>query len=358
MRYFDLRGLLPQADQPSTEALVAFERVPAEGASVAEPAGTPVAAAPDQLAKVIDLLARAGVTADRHTCPDLLGQLRAALTSRVDTVVCTLLDGDATLRLNAALASRYPEELMAGLTFVDGLIAPRHSWLVTDETAPSNWLAPVRGAARLARRRLISLRNDYPESDPSLLLFTLLRRRLKPGRLPTDERAILLDAPAAIVLGQFARTGGRPAHAWAAVHHPEWAATRYADVAFGTPLSDVLGHMGLRPEDHVIRAGDLLRDRKVTADLPVGTGELAFHVSYPEREVIPDPCIRCGWCFEGCPVRIHPAGLLEASQRDSVALGRHYGLDACIECGICSYVCPSRLPLLPGIRRLRAGVGQ
>lgn len=360
MRYFDLRGLLPQPDRPATEALAAFERIPPAGAeaSVEAATGTAVGAAPERLGEIVDQLAKVGVTADRRTCPDLLGQLRAAGAGRVDAVVCTLLDGDATLRLNAALGSRYPEEVVAGLAFVEALVAPRHSWLVIDVTAPSNWVAPIRGATKVARRRVVSLRNDYPESDPSMLLFTLLRRRLKPGRLPTDVRAVLIDAAAAIALGRFAQSGAGPARTWAAVHHPEWPATRYVELGMGTRLADVLRHMGLRPEDHVIRAGDLLRDQKVTPDVVIGTGELTFHVSYAEREVIPDPCVRCGWCVEGCPVRIHPAGLLEAAQRDDVALGRRYGLDSCIECGVCSYVCPSRLPLLPGIRRLRGGVSR
>jgi electron transport complex protein RnfC len=59
---------------------------------------------------------------------------------------------------------------------------------------------------------------------------------------------------------------------------------------------------------------------------------------------------------EACPVRIHPAGLLEAAQDNDIAAAEWYGLQACVECGICSYVCPSRLPLLPAIRELRADV--
>ena len=46
--------------------------------------------------------------------------------------------------------------------------------------------------------------------------------------------------------------------------------------------------------------------------------------------------------------------MLEAAQHGDVALAERYGVDACIECGICSYVCPSRLPILDGVRHIRA----
>ena len=76
--------------------------------------------------------------------------------------------------------------------------------------------------------------------------------------------------------------------------------------------------------------------------------------SPPQPPVIPDPCVRCNWCAEACPTRLRPAGVLEAAQYEDVALAERHGVDACIECGICSYVCPSHLPLLDGVRRIRA----
>ena len=88
-------------------------------------------------------------------------------------------------------------------------------------------------------------------------------------------------------------------------------------------------------------------------DSVIAGGELTIHVTSPERPVVPEPCIRCAWCFEACPTLIHPAFILDAAQRRDMKMAERAGIGACIECGICAHVCPSRLPLLKAIRELR-----
>jgi electron transport complex protein RnfC len=121
----------------------------------------------------------------------------------------------------------------------------------------------------------------------------------------------------------------------------------------GTGLREIFENLGINAEYLTVRGGAPPRDLRIDQAAVAGGAELTVYVTAPEPDLNPDPCIRCGWCVEGCPVRIHPAGLLEAAQKDDPELADTYGLAACIECGICNYVCPSRLPLLEGIRTLR-----
>src|SRR6185369_15002680 len=84
----------------------------------------------------------------------------------------------------------------------------------------------------------------------------------------------------------------------------------------GMPLIDLLSSLGETDGDAVIRGGDLLRDVELTRDAVVSGSENVIHTSDPEPDINPHACIRCGWCIEACPTRVHPAVVLEASQRD------------------------------------------
>jgi electron transport complex protein RnfC len=125
-------------------------------------------------------------------------------------------------------------------------------------------------------------------------------------------------------------------------------------VPVGTTMRDVLEAIQLSEAALELRAGGPLREMSLSGDHIVAGGELSVYACTHAPEVNPDPCIRCAWCIEGCPVRIHPAGILEAAQHRDINWARGYGIDACIECGICSYVCPSKLPLLQAVRVLRS----
>jgi electron transport complex protein RnfC len=295
----------------------------------------------------------AGIWTDRRGSPDLIGQLQLAMRRPVDTVLCSLLDADASVCLNAALAARYPRELVAGVNVLSRLTASRNTWIVADERVPGTWIGHVRRLVRKTGTRLLSIANDYPQADPTLLMYTLLSRRLRPGRLPVEQGALLLDAAAAVAVGRAAILAEPMLRVPLVVRDHPTSRTFFVFAPIGTPLSAVLEGLSLPTGAGVYRGGDVLRDLRLGARCVVSGSELTLHASAPEPPVNPDPCIRCGWCIEACPTRVQPAVVLEAAQREDLDLAERAGLEACIDCGICSYVCPSKLPLLQGTRVMK-----
>jgi electron transport complex protein RnfC len=289
--------------------------------------------------------------ADRVTSPSLSGQLAAvARGAAVSAVVCCLLDTDPTVPLNAAIAATAPVELLAGVEALAAVAGVARPVVVADPEGRALWAALRPLARRPSRVRLVPLRNDYPQSDPSLLLFTLLHRRLAPGRLPTECGVLLVDGAAAADVGRSS-----PASVEVAVRDHFAQRTHLLSVPPGTPLGELLRFVDVDPAVALLRAGEFLRDRFVSPDLAVtAAGERVFHATARTLAANPDPCVRCGWCVEACPTRVHPAGLLDAAQQSDPALAERYGLSGCIECGICSYVCPTRLPLLASIRQMKS----
>jgi Na+-translocating ferredoxin:NAD+ oxidoreductase subunit C len=182
----------------------------------------------------------------------------------------------------------------------------------------------------------------------------LLERRLRPGRLPVEQGVLLLDACAAIAVGNYFRHGQAMLQVPLAMRDHIRHRTHFLSAPIGMTLDEICQFIGVPAGDVVLRGGDFLRNQILSPGAVTGPGELVVHVAAREIAANPDPCVRCAWCIDACPTRIQPAGLLEAAQRNDAPLAERFGLGACIECGICSFVCPSRLPLLQSIRRLRS----
>ena len=310
------------------------------------------------LGKWIERLEEAGVNAMRNGSPDLLGQLRQAMDKPIKRLLCSALDSEQSLQLNSAMAKAFTAEMAAGIDLLTKLTGPSRVWLAIDPALPAKSLTALNPLVRSDGLRVIQLPGDYPQADPTVLLHTLLDRRLKPGRLPSEEGVIMLDAPAAVAVGRFVLRGEQMLETTIAVRDHVAHKSYLLNVAVGTPLADICLALNVPGESVLLRGGDFLRDIYLPIDAVVGPGELMVHITASQTPTVPDPCVRCGWCIEACPTGVHPARLLEASQREDEPLARKFGVHACIECGICSYVCPSRLPLLGSIRKLKKTIGR
>ncbi|MDB5290841.1 MAG: rnfC [Phycisphaerales bacterium] len=302
----------------------------------------------------IDALRTRGVWASRWTSPDLLAQLHATLRRPADTVICNVLDEDAALPLQAKVAAEYGMEVTAGVLALSALTKARRTWAAVAYYAdPACWDSLRRSSAK-TDLQLVALSNDYPRAHPTLLLHELTGRALRPDRLPTEQGVLVLDAAAAAAVGRCFLRDEPMLAVPMAVRDRSLNKTHYLEVPIGTAFSDVLTELGLRSDTIDLRTGNPLREQYAKASCIATGSELTLTLLSPALAANPDPCIRCAWCVEGCPVHIQPAGLLEAAQQDDPYMAHQYGLEACVECGICSFVCPSHLPILAGIRTLRS----
>jgi electron transport complex protein RnfC len=301
----------------------------------------------------IDRLRKGGVAVDRTASPDLIAQLHLSVRLGTHRVICTILDSDAGMRLSALLAAHMSQKIVQGVERLRIAVGAPKAQLVIEPFTSPVWSEPLRIAAQPFGMEIVELANDYPQSDPTLIHYSLDAGRLRPGTSPATQGVILLDAAAALAIGDLV-TGQLALTTPAAVNNHLQHQTHLVTAPVGTSIADLLAALNIPSEGVMLRGGELLRDIRLTPDTVLGSGELTLHVTAPELNRSPQPCVRCGWCLEACPTRVQPAGILEAAQRVDRIMADRAGLHACIECGLCSHVCPSRLPLLEAVRWWRA----
>jgi len=300
----------------------------------------------------IDRLREAGVWIDRWTSPNLLTQLHDSLKRPIDTVVCSVLDGDPNMPIGAAIASQETDRLITGVRRLAKISSATKILVVMQQRLLPEVHAAVKAAGGMTAVEIV---NDYPQADPSILLATVLKRKLRPGRLPSDQGVLLVDAVAAVAVGRVEIDEQPMVNVPVALYNHSRGSTHLALMPVGSSLSDLLEARQIATGSFVFRGGDVLRDRRISRHAVMAGSEIALHASPGPTPTNPDPCIRCGWCVEACPANIHPAGLLDSVQRKDPEAAEYFGIASCVECGLCDYVCPSRLPILLGIRTMRKG---
>jgi electron transport complex protein RnfC len=308
------------------------------------------------LPAIADRLSEMGVWGDRWASPDLRGQLRGPHRRPIDTIFCNALDESMEVPLQASIAAEHAASIAKALLALAAASGASRVQIIVGFYTPAALMDSIRAGLTGTPIRLTSIRNDYPQPSPILLIHELTGRHVRWGELPTDHGVLILDAAAAALMGRALAERQPMLSMLAAVHDYSRSVTHLISAPVGVRLADLLSQLQIEPSHVELRAGSPLRQIRLSKSCVVGGGELCLSASLPESKLNPDPCIRCAWCVEGCPVRIRPAALLDAAQHEDVYGAKEIGLDACIECGICSYVCPSNLPLLKGIRSLRSQI--
>jgi electron transport complex protein RnfC len=303
---------------------------------------------------VLTRLSQNGVWTDRRASPDLITQLTRAPKRHVDTIICSCIDHEPPLQPNTVFAAHFGHIIFAAIGLLKKAIGAKTALFVLDEACPPPFYEALHHFAAEAGVEITLLSARYPQADPTLLLYSLLARPLKPGFLPVEHGALVLDTAAALAVGNSLLFDQPMLHVPLAIRDRLRNQSQYVLAAIGTPVRDLIEWLGINPDRSAILTGDILSQTIAASDAVVAPSELKLHTTPPQPPVVGTPCVRCGWCVDQCPMGVHPARLLEASQIDDRMMALNAGLESCIECGICSYICPSQLPLATSIRKLKA----
>ncbi len=291
------------------------------------------------------------------TCPwlpSLRGQLLALGDKPARTIVANFLPAQPESALSHAISTSALDDALLALNTIRYCIKNKSTALVLDRHDRTNrkrW----RRITRKSGVRVIPLLNVYPQGDPTVLIWSLLAKKLPVGALPTTLGVLMIDPVTLWALGRFLRTGipyrDRPVQIFSADTAPKLVLA-----SIGMPIDTLLERANLKFSDQQCIHNGMLTGQEI---IP------AHNVVQEDTEIIslrpfpatenPTPCIEGGWCVDHCPTALNPAKLyhlttgLAALSTSEIREAQH-----CIDCGLCSYVCPTRLPLTQRIVELRA----
>ena len=270
----------------------------------------------------------------------------------IDTLVVNGCECEPYLTSDHRLMLEQPDQLIAGIHIVMRALNVE-SAIIGIEDNKMDALQTI--VARLPENtpiRVQAVQTKYPQGAEKMLIKSLLGRTVPTGAFPSAIGVSVFNVGTLAQIGELLPLGQGVIErivtvSGEAIKHPGNYLT-----PVGTPVRFLLEYAGLTPGTHeLIMGGPMMGMSVASLDVPVTKAVSGLIVqqehSAGSAQRKEQPCIRCGWCVEACPMYLNPAMLgLLAGKGEYKPMAEEYHLDDCFECGCCSYVCPADIPLV------------
>ncbi len=198
----------------------------------------------------------------------------------------------------------------------------------------------------------------YPQGEEHRLIKDLLSREVPPGKEASEIGVVVLNVETVLAVYEAVRMGKPLYERVVTVTGECLVQPRNLLARIGTPLNDLIRACRgfLRKPGRLLVGGPMTGVHQEDLSTPMVKTTNAL-IALPPEEMIRDeevePCIRCGYCVEACPVFLNPCQITLSVEHERWDIVREFGASACVECGNCSYVCPSKRPMLELMRQAK-----
>ncbi len=328
-----------------------------------EAAGTPCdpeTATPDE---IIEAIQRAGVVGLGGAAFPTHAKLKIPEGKFVDTLLINGAECEPYLTTDHRVMLEHAKDVLAGIRYLMRATGAKRAIIAVEANKPD--------AADILRKAIPAgtpvtvevLRVKYPQGAEKMLIKALLNREVPSGGFPLAVNVLCTNAATTAEIGQHLPKGIGLQERVITIGGPGIKKKGNYRIPIGTPLRFVLETVGV--EDDLARlflGGPMMGQAVSSLDIPITkgtTGVIGFtekecgNVSRQQRQ----PCIRCGYCLEACPMFLNPSQLgLLADHDEYGRMAEEFHLMDCFECGCCTFVCPSHIPLVQQFRIAKASV--
>jgi electron transport complex protein RnfC len=278
----------------------------------------------------------------------------------VDTLVVNGCECEPYLTCDHRLMLEQTDDLLSGIHIVMRALGVERAMIGVED----NKMDAVQAIAeRLVANGPISVhavKTKYPQGAEKMLIESLLGRRVPSGSFPSSVGASVFNVSTLAQIGALLPKGHGVIERVVTVTGPGVHNPGNYLVPVGTPVRFLLEFAGSTPKaSELILGGPMMGMSVASLDVPVTkavSGMVVLEASNADlRERPVQPCIRCAYCVEACPMHLNPSTLgLLAAKGEYETMANEFHLNDCFECGCCSYVCPANIPLVQYFRIAKA----
>lgn len=278
---------------------------------------------------------------------------------KIDTLIINGAECEPYLTTDHRVMLEQQAEIFTGIRLVLKAVGARQAIIGIEANKPD---AVASLSAALPTGEPISVeavRVKYPQGAEKMLIRALLGREVPSGGLPMDVNTVVSNVATIAEVGRLVPRGEGLIERVITITGPGLQKKGNYVIPIGTPLRMVLEHMGFTGDARqVILGGPMMGASIAGVDIPITKGISGILVltgkELKGRSRPVQPCIRCGYCVDACPIFLNPSrlGLLARSEQYE-RMATEYNLLDCFECGSCSYSCPSGIPLVHYFRQAK-----
>lgn len=310
--------------------------------------------------EIIDVIRNAGIYGlDGDDIPCHIKLRKAA--GRIKMLIINGAESEPYLTNEYRLLLEHPERVINGCKILMRALSLRQTVIAVEDNklAAVNKLEDALGDSRLIKVKL--LKGKYPQCDERMLVYALTGKEIPAGADLISEGYLVLNVQTVAAVFRTFLSGMPMTERRISVTGENLVNPKNLHVPFGTPVSLLIEYCGgyKHEASSVVVGGPFSGHSAVNIEAPSDVFTSAVIVLPKSAETFREKtpsCIRCGRCYDACPMRLLPLYIAENVNKGDYKACAGLNAAACSLCGACEYVCPSSVPLMMLLEKAKNNV--
>ncbi len=283
----------------------------------------------------------------------------------VETLILNGAECEPYITCDDMLMRERPYDILSGVEIMRHALQAERVVIAVENNKPQA-IEALREALRFRkleeRIELIPVPTIYPAGAEKQLIKVITGREVPSNGLPIDIGVVCHNIGTAAAVHRAIHLG-EPLISRIVTIAGGVAEPRNLEVLIGTPFRELVEECHGVPGtlDKLIMGGPMMGIAVHSDQVPViKTTNCILAVTVADMPLphrgYAMPCIRCGRCYDACPMELLPQQLYWHARAKDLEKVQEYHLFDCIECGCCDYVCPSHIPLVQYYRYAKTAI--